>query len=105
MTEALAEKKCVPCRDVRFGSLADISQCNHHVCFTPKADIRTAQINFRLGPEADHLNDFVDAGDSLTSAREHRRLMQKGVVVDLLDKEIRHVGARDETACPVTRIE
>jgi hypothetical protein len=41
MTEALAEKKCVPCRDVRFGSLADISQFNHHVCFTPKADIAT----------------------------------------------------------------
>src|SRR6516164_10620630 len=25
-------------------------------------------------------------------AREHRRLMQKGVVIDLLDEEIRHVG-------------
>src|SRR5262249_52425683 len=25
--------------------------------------------------------------------------MQKGVVVDLLDEEIRHVGARDEPAC------
>ena len=34
------------------------------------------------------------------SAREHRRLTQKGVVVDLLDEEIRHVGARDEPACP-----
>src|SRR4029450_13616062 len=51
------------------------------------------------------LNDFVDAGDSLTSAREHRRLMQKGIVVDLLDQEIRHVSARDETACPVARID
>src|SRR5262249_54219879 len=30
--------------------------------------------------------------------------MQKGVVVDLLDEEIRHVGARDEPACPVARI-
>jgi hypothetical protein len=27
-----------------------------------------------------------------TLAREHRRLMQKGAVVDLLDEEIRHVG-------------
>jgi hypothetical protein len=33
---------------------------------------------------------------ALESAREHRRLMHKGVIVDLLDEEIRHVGARDE---------
>jgi hypothetical protein len=73
-----------------------------------KADMCGAAMDVRFGPEADptrFIHDFVDAGDSLTSAREHRRLMQKGVVVDLLDKEIRHVGARDETACPVTRIE
>src|SRR6516165_11004722 len=38
-------------------------------------------------------------------AREHRRLMQKGVVIDLLDEEIRHVGPRDETAGPVARID
>ena len=25
--------------DVRFGSLADILQCNRHVRFTPKADM------------------------------------------------------------------
>ena len=31
--------------------------------------------------------------------------MQKGVVVNLLDEEIRHVGARDESACPVARID
>ena len=30
--------------------------------------------------------------------------MQKGVVVDLLDEEIRHVGARDEPACPIARL-
>jgi hypothetical protein len=30
--------------------------------------------------------------------------MQKGVVVDLLDEEIRYVGARDEPACPAARI-
>src|SRR6266567_2190226 len=35
------------------------------------------------------------AAAAFASAREHRRLMQKGVVVDLLDEEIRHVGARD----------
>jgi hypothetical protein len=29
---------------------------------------------------------------AFASAREHRRLMQKGVVVNLLDEEIRHVG-------------
>ena len=29
------------------------------------------------------------------SAREHRRLTQKGVVVDLLHEEIRYIGARD----------
>ena len=38
------------------------------------------------------------------SARENRRLVQKGVVVDLFDEEIRHVGARDEPACPFVRI-
>jgi hypothetical protein len=31
--------------------------------------------------------------------------MQKGVVVDLLDEEIRHVSARDEPACPAARID
>ena len=30
--------------------------------------------------------------------------MEKGVVVDLLDEKIRHVGARDEPACPAARI-
>ena len=37
MTEALAEKKCVPCRDVRFGSKADIAGCPNDVRFTPKS--------------------------------------------------------------------
>jgi hypothetical protein len=37
---------------------------------------------------------------AFASAREHRRLMQKGVIVDLLDEEIRYVGARDEAPCP-----
>jgi len=45
------------------------------------------------------------AATAFASAHEHRRLMQKGVVVDLLDEEIRHVGARDEPACPATRID
>jgi hypothetical protein len=31
--------------------------------------------------------------------------MQKGVVVDLLDEEIRYVGARDEPPCPAARID
>ncbi|SRR5258708_37348032 len=31
--------------------------------------------------------------------------MQKGIIVDLLDEKIRHVGARDEPACPVARID
>ena len=31
--------------------------------------------------------------------------MQKCVVVDLLDEEIRHVGARDEPTCPIARID
>jgi hypothetical protein len=44
-------------------------------------------------------------GYSVTSARENRGLMQKGVVVDLLNEEIRHVGARDEPTCPVARID
>jgi hypothetical protein len=37
--------------------------------------------------------------------RSSFRLMQKGVAVDLLDEEIRHVGARDEPACPAARID
>jgi len=44
------------------------------------------------------------AATAFASAHEHRRLMQKGVVVDLLDEEIRHVGARDEPACPIARL-
>src|SRR6266567_9387803 len=44
------------------------------------------------------------AAAAFALAREHRRLMQKGVVVDLLDEKIRHVGARDEPACPIARI-
>ena len=39
------------------------------------------------------------------SAGEHRRLMQKGVIADLFDEEIRHVGARDEPAFPVAWID
>jgi hypothetical protein len=31
--------------------------------------------------------------------------MQKGVIADLFDEEIRHVGARDEPAFPVARID
>jgi hypothetical protein len=31
--------------------------------------------------------------------------MQKGIVINLPDKEIRHVGARDEPASPVTWID
>ena len=46
----------------------------------------------------------VPAHPTFASAREHRRLMQKSVVVDLLDEEIRHLGARDESACPAAWI-
>src|SRR5262249_42925488 len=38
---------------------------------------------------------------STKGALEHRRLMQKGIFMNLLDKEIRDVGARDEPASPV----
>ena len=38
MTEALAEKKCVPCRDVRFGSKADICAAKSDVRSTPNSD-------------------------------------------------------------------
>jgi len=31
--------------------------------------------------------------------------MQKGVIADLFDEEIRHVGARDEPAFPVAWID
>ena len=36
MTKALAEKKCVPCRDVRFGSLADIATGPRDFRFYPR---------------------------------------------------------------------
>src|SRR5216683_5362633 len=45
------------------------------------------------------------AAGAFASAREHRRLMQKGVVVDLLDEEICDVCARNEPACPAARID
>jgi hypothetical protein len=45
------------------------------------------------------------AAAAFALAREHRRPIQKGVVVDLLDEEIRYVGARDEPACPAARID
>jgi hypothetical protein len=52
-----------------------------------------------------HMSAFGGKADIALSTREHRRLMQKGIVVDLLDEEIRHVSARDETECPVARID
>src|SRR5207247_5837538 len=42
---------------------------------------------------------------SRKGAREHRHLMQKRIVINLLDKEIRDVGARDEAATPVAWID
>jgi hypothetical protein len=42
---------------------------------------------------------------SRKGAREHRRLMQRGVVINLRDQEIRDVGARDEPASPVAWID
>src|SRR5215510_1815417 len=42
-------------RDVRFGSKADISQCNRHVPLPLKADIRRCERNVRYGPIADIL--------------------------------------------------
>jgi hypothetical protein len=45
------------------------------------------------------------AAAAFPSAREHRRLMQEGVVLDLPDEEIRYVGARDEPPCPAARID
>src|SRR5262249_33231250 len=38
-----------------------------------------------------------------TLAREHRRLMQKGAVVDLPDEEIRHVGRKTSAAAACER--
>ena len=55
----------------------------------------TASAEFRCGDTC-----FIS-----TLAREHGRRMQKGAVVDLLDEEIRHIGPRDETACPVAWID
>jgi hypothetical protein len=39
------------------------------------------------------MSAFGDKAEITLSTREHRRLMQKGIVVDLLDEEIRHVSA------------
>src|SRR5438105_1460487 len=60
----------------------------------------------RLLPRARAVRQGAEIqGRSRQSAREYRRLTQKGVVVDLLDEKIRHVGARDESACPAARID
>jgi hypothetical protein len=48
---------------------------------------------------------FRAAVAAAASVCENRGLMQEGVVVDLLDEEIRHVGTRDEPAHPVARID
>src|SRR5215469_1847578 len=39
-------------------------------------------------------------GGGFALAYEHWRLMYKGVVVDLFDEKICHIGARDKAACP-----
>ena len=51
-----------------------------------------------IGPKqtwavAPHMSASRGKADIMLSTREQRRRMQKGVVVDLLDEEIRHVGA------------
>src|SRR5215472_18941364 len=53
-----------------------------HRISTAVAKRITASSEFRCGNTC-----FIS-----TLAREHRRLMQKGTVVDLLDEEIRYVG-------------
>jgi hypothetical protein len=47
MTEVLAEKKCVPCRDVRFGSLAEAKTFTSMSALPPKADILHRAKNVR----------------------------------------------------------
>src|SRR5262245_27205023 len=57
---------------------------------------------------ADYLRGIYDAVPgryTATSAHENWSLMHEGLVVDLLNDEIRHVGARDEPAHPVPRID
>src|SRR5215470_16445114 len=48
---------------------------------------------------------MLPAAATSASAGEHRCLMQKGVIADLFDEEIRHVGARDEPVFPVAWID
>src|SRR5262249_34985495 len=50
-------------------------------------------------------NDDRLRATTVKSAHENWGLMQKGGAVDLLNDEIRHVGARDEPAHPVARID
>ena len=45
------------------------------------------------------------AATAFASAHEYWRLMQKGIAINLLDKEIRDVGARDEPTIPVAWID
>jgi GcrA cell cycle regulator len=67
----------------------------------------------RIGRSAGHQRGCVSippqprspAAAAFASAREHRRLAQKRVVVDLLNEEIRYIGARNEPACPAARID
>ena len=56
-------------------------------------------------PDGQWVRPRSPAAAAFALAREHRRLIQKGVVVDLLVEEIRYIGARDEPACPAAWID
>jgi hypothetical protein len=63
----------------------------HELPFTEFGSVRAEgdRAVFRAGAP-DHPASIV----ALASVREHRRLMEKGVVLDLLDEKIRHVVHR-----------
>jgi hypothetical protein len=50
------------------------------------------------------VRDPTPASRTLASAGQRRRLVNKARVVDLLDKKIGHIGARDESGAPSLEI-
>ena len=86
--------------------------CSHRHARVPRQTPPFAMLSYFIGnlwkvrrADLGGMKAVAPAAAAFASAREHRRLIQKSVVVDLLHEEIRYVGARDEPACSVTRID
>jgi hypothetical protein len=57
------------------------------------------------GDRVESARDPNSVSRTLASGGQCRRLVKKAQVVDLLDKKIGHIRARDESGAPVVRID